>query len=106
MSGLILQNLRTILSSNSCSFSESSKTEMEWTSLSRGCSQTLKLHANKKFEKDTQGFWVWYKNQVLPTFKIQLLPGFDSVSASSAKAADLSRYVALKCFAVFSNNQI
>jgi len=66
---------------------------MEWTSLSGSSSQTLKLHANKKFEKD---------NQVLPTFKIHLFPGFNSLSASSAKPADLSHYVALKCFAVFS----
>jgi len=79
---------------------------MEWTTLSRSSSQTLKLHANKKFEKDTQGFWVWYKNQVLPTFKIHLLPEFNSLRAPSAKPADLSQYVALKCFAVFSNNQI
>lgn len=57
--------------------SETTKTEMEWRSLSNGSMITnnsaLSLNVEKKFMKDSStGGWVWYKNQVLPTLKVKL----------------------------------
>ncbi|KAL4485695.1 hypothetical protein ABPG72_010957 [Tetrahymena utriculariae] len=94
------------------------KTEMEWNCLlnylqSPSKSRMAKndspitLHTDKKFEKDSSGQWVWYKNQVLPTLKIKLIPSnYRQIVADEQENGNLDYFVAIQCFAVFSNNQI
>ncbi|KAL4446437.1 hypothetical protein ABPG74_001178 [Tetrahymena malaccensis] len=94
------------------------KTEMEWNCLlnylqSPSQSRMIKndspitLHTDKKFEKDSSGQWVWYKNQVLPTLKIKFVPSnYRQIVVDEQDNGNLDYFVAIQCFAVFSNNQI
>ncbi|EAR97521.2 zinc finger transcription factor sma protein, putative (macronuclear) [Tetrahymena thermophila SB210] len=107
------------LQQTSQEFNENNKkTEMEWNCLlnylqSPSQSGMIKsdspitLHTDKKFEKDLSGQWVWYKNQVLPTLKIKLIPSsYRQIIVDEADITNLDYFVAIQCFAVFSNNQI